>query len=318
MQDRPHNERVPDLDHEPFYRHFTDWLVLGFGLLCAVFVVISPEDRHLIPYRIVMCLVPAAAMQLAALLLRRFPGSRLLWVLRYAAPFLFLAFFFRLTGQIAPFFPLGHFDPWIVTLDGFFFGDPHVSIHFQETWPFSHPVFGEVMCLSYLAYFFFIPVFGGILAVRAVRRSPGPSALLAWYAGCVVLTYYLHYLVFFLFPVKGPVFHLASGIAQDPGYVVNRLHHLLVSNGDVPGGCFPSSHVAIAFLHAFIAARLGWRWLCAVSWVIALSICLSIVYTMAHYATDAPAGLLSAWLCWVAFGRVSRLARKKNSVNSRG
>ena len=295
---------------ERFWRRLYDSLVLGFGLFCVVLVLIAPADRHLVPYRVIMCLLPAAVLLAADLLLRRFPDSGFLWFARYATPLFFFAFYFRLTGQIDPFFPLGHFDELIIKLDGMLFGDPRLSMNFQTMRFFAHPLFGEVMCFAYVAYFLFMPVFGGILIIGSLRGKPGPSTRCAWYVACVVVTYYLHYFVFFLFPVQGPAFTFATGIARDPGYVISWFHHLVVSRGDVPGGCFPSSHVAIAFLHALIARRLHWRKLYVISSVITVGICFSIVYTRTHYAADAVAGLISAAGCWLLLKQIERLANR--------
>ncbi len=259
---------------ESFFSRFYHCLVAGFGLLIVVLIALAPQEGRFL--RMIQALLPAAGLGLVALLLKRAPASRPLWILRYVLPFVFLTFYFRLSGQIEPFFPLGRFDELVMRLDGILFGDPLVSMHFQETPPFSNPFFGEFMCAAYVIYYLFIPVFGGILIVGAVWRRPGPSPICAWYVSCVLLTYFLHYFVFFLFPVEGPAFHIEGKVTLDPGFVVNHLHHLIVSTADVPGGCFPSSHVAIAFFHGFVARRLGWRRLEAISFAITAAICFSI------------------------------------------
>ncbi len=300
-----------DRETERRLRRFFDGLVVCFGLLCAVLVVISSQDRHLVVVRVIVCFLPATLLHVTAVLLRHRPFSRFLWISRYAIPLFFLAFFFRLTGQIAPFFPLGTFDAWIVQLDGLLFGDPQLSVNFQSVAPLSSPIFGEYMCFAYVAYFFFMPVFGGILIVSGVWKQPGPKRVCAWYIMTVLVTFYLHYMVFFLFPVQGPAFHFDAGIALDPGLLINRFHHMIVSRGDVPGGCFPSSHVAIALVHALIAWRLRWRWLCAISAAITVSICFSIVYTRTHYAADAVAGLISGILCWFLTRKIETVLARR-------
>ena len=130
------------MEKEKFHRRLSDAAVLSFGLLCAVLVIVSQEDRHSIPYRIFMCLCPSLTILTASFLLRRYPYSRLLWILRYTAPLFFLTFFFRLTGQITPFFPLGHFDALINNLDTLLFGEAQISMNFQHMRFFSSPLFG--------------------------------------------------------------------------------------------------------------------------------------------------------------------------------
>jgi membrane-associated phospholipid phosphatase len=281
---------------EGFWRRACERTMIAFSLLCAALIIASPQDRELVPVRLAVCAGPLLVIGLAAALLARSPASRVLWALRYVGPVLFLPFFFRLTGQIAPFFPLGYFDGGIMALDRRIFGDACASLRFQTIGPFASPCFGELMCLSYLAYYIFMPLYGGILIVTRLGRGPSPA--LAWYIACCAIAYVAHYVVFFLFPVEGPAFHLAGGVAQDPGFFFNRLHHLLVARGDVPGGCFPSSHVSIALLHVFIATRLGWRRIRILAALITLGVCFAIVYTQAHYATDALGGLCSGVFAW--------------------
>jgi len=300
--------RGDDARRERFWRALCERAVLIFALICMVFVLISPQDRHLIPVRLAFCLCPTAVIALAAALQSRFPSSWLLWALRYCACLIFLPFFFRLTGQIAPFFPLGHFDDSIMALDRLLLGDPHASLRFQEAWP--HPLIGELMCLSYFAYYLFVPVYAVHLIVTRLKQHAGPSADVAWYTACCALAYMLHYLAFFLFPVEGPAFHLAGGVARDPGYAMSALHHLVVSNGDVPGGGFPSSHVSIALLHVFIAARFGWRRLCVAAAAATAAICAATVYTQAHYAADALGGLASGALVWLLLTGIENARRR--------
>ena len=294
---------------ERFWRTLCERAVFVFALICMVFVLMAPQDRHLIPGRLALCLAPTAATALVAALQSRFPASWLLWTLRYFACLFFLPFFFRLTGQIAPLFPLGHFDDAIMAVDGLLLGDPRASLRFQEIWP--HPLFGEFMCLAYLAYYLFLPFCGIVLVLTRLRRNPGPSADVAWYAACCALAYMLHYLAFFLFPVAGPAFHLAGGVARDPGYAASALHQFVVSAGDVPGGGFPSSHVSIALLHVFIAARFRRRGLCALAAAVTAAICAATVYTQAHYVADAMGGLASGALVWLLLAGIERARARR-------
>ncbi len=304
----PHDD---DARRERFWLVLCERAVFAFALVCIGFILISPQDRHLIPQRIIFCLCPSAIAVLASRLQSRFPSSWLLWAVRYLACLFFLPFFFRLTGQIAPLFPLGRFDDWIMTLDRLLLGDLHASLRFQEIWP--HPLFGELMCLSYLAYYLFVPLYAVVLIVTRLRRNPGPSADVAWYAACCALAYMLHYLAFFLLPVEGPAFHLAGGVTRDPGYALSALHHFVVSGGDVPGGGFPSSHVSIALLHAFIAARFGWRRLCVLAAAVTAAICAATVYTQAHYVADAIGGLASGALVWLLLTGIENARRRRAS-----
>ncbi len=296
---------------ERFWRRLGERTLIAFGVCCIVLVLIAPQDRQLVPGRLCMCLCPAAVLGVTAALLSLYPSSWILWAARYAACLVFLPFFFRLTGQIAPFLPLGYFDGGIMALDGLLFGNASISLRFQTTGPFASPYFGELMCSAYLAYYVFVPLYAGRLIVTRLRRTGRPSATLAWYTACCAIAYVLHYTFFFLFPVEGPAFHLEGGPVRHPGYAISELHHLIVARGDVPGGCFPSSHVSIALLHVFIAVHLGWRRIAVLAAAITAGVVFAIVYTKAHYATDAIGGLFSGVLLWYLFVWIERVYRRR-------
>ncbi len=289
---------------EQFYRRIYDISVCVFGGFCLILVWIAGGDPALVAGRTFMCIAPVAGIFVAGALLRRFPASPVLWTVRYSLPLFFLTFYFRLTGQIFPFLPEGFFDDTLVSLEKLMFGDPKLGLHLRTFRFFSSPLVGEVMCLVYLLYYAFLPVFGGRLIIRELWRKRGPSDVVAWYVVMVAVSYFLHYSFFFLFPAQGPAFYFVGEVEKDPGFLVSQLHHFVVSHFDVRGGAFPSSHVSIALLHVFIAAHLKWRNLCIASIVVTAGICLATVYTQAHYAVDSAAGLVSGFLCWIVLSRI--------------
>lgn len=286
---------------ERFYRRLFDISLFAFSGLCAVFILLAEQDRDMIPLRLVVCALPLLLTAVLVQLLKRFPTNPLLWLLRYTTPLWFLTFFFRLTGQIFPVFPMGAFDPLMMRLDGLLFGDPQVAVHFQEQAWAANPLFGEFMCGSYILYYILVPWFGVLLVCKDLWRRRGPSPIFAWYATVVSVTYYLHYAVFFLLPVAGPAFYTGTGVLQDPGFLLARVRYHISSGFDVSGGGFPSSHVSVALLHVFVALRFRWwKTLAGVS-IITVGICFATVWTRAHYAVDSVGGLFSAVLCWMLF-----------------
>jgi membrane-associated phospholipid phosphatase len=67
---------------------------------------------------------------------------------------------------------------------------------------------------------------------------------------------------------------------------------------DPQGTCFPSSHVAVAWVALFCLRRIfGNRWF-ALILPFTLSLTVAVVYNRYHYLADALAGLATAWLCY--------------------
>jgi membrane-associated phospholipid phosphatase len=110
----------------------------------------------------------------------------------------------------------------------------------------------------------------------------------------VMVTFYLCYVFFLLFPVAGPryAFPLPHNAATEtwPAHTTQWL----LDQGDSWGAAFPSSHVAAAVVAAICALRY-WRPLGLALAPLTVGLVFAVVYGQFHYAVDAVAGLLVAF-----------------------
>jgi membrane-associated phospholipid phosphatase len=150
---------------------------------------------------------------------------------------------------------------------------------------FPNPAFSWIMHACYLAYY---PIlYASPLGLWLTgRRDAARRTILA-----VVVTFFLCYLAFILFPVTGPryMFALAQNPATDIGPA--RLTQWILDRGDAWGAAFPSSHVA----GALVATGMAWRAWRPLGLALALptaGLVLSVVYGQFHYGVDALSGLL--------------------------
>lgn len=156
------------------------------------------------------------------------------------------------------------------------------------------PLLSQVLHVGYLSYYIILA--GAPLGLWLTERREGARRVLT----VLMLTFYLCYAVFLLFPVAGPryAFPLATNAATQ--VALARATQRLLDNGAAWGTAFPSSHVAVA-IAASGAAFLEWRPLGAVLLGLALLLTLGTVYGQFHYAVDALAGaVVGAAMVFVA------------------
>jgi len=195
--------------------------------------------------------------------------------------------------QIQTLWPLFHATP----LDGLLVGAEGRLFGCQPSLAFRAAVpragLSELFCFAYLAYYFFTPVVG----ITALMRSGYLAAerILLAVTGC----FFCCYAFFWLLPTVGPHFWLPPGLGPQlyDGYLFNHALFFFTASGEIRGGAFPSSHIAVALLFTLWARREVkplWIPLAAVT---ALML-PAVVYLRAHYLLDVPAGLVTGLLAY--------------------
>lgn len=193
-------------------------------------------------------------------------------------------------------------DPWLLRADHALFGfEP------AEAFPLAlaQPLFSEFMHLSYLTYYVMV---GGVGLWLSLRNLPA----FRHFVTVVSLVFYACYATYLFVPAVGPrvLFEttperdqFVAQYGREPrsapppasGQWAQRVFVLVEEQGEIPGAAFPSSHVAVALVTAWFS----WRYIRRIRWLhlfFALTILFSTVYTRAHYAVDAIAGLVAAAL----------------------
>lgn len=119
--------------------------------------------------------------------------------------------------------------------------------------------------------------------------------VLAWIA--IWLTAYIFFLAW-------PTEIARPAHVEGDGFLPWMLRAIYAS--DAPANCFPSLHVAQCFLAAFACSRVhrgvGWA---AGAWAAAVAV--STLFTKQHYVLDALAGIVLAYLAYLAFIRAYRI-----------
>jgi hypothetical protein len=151
----------------------------------------------------------------------------------------------------------------------------------------------ELFCFAYFAYYLFVPVVC-ITALLARGYAAAERMILAA-TGC----FFACYAFFWLFPTVGPQYWFPPGLGPQlhPGYLFNHVLDFFTSGGEIRGGAFPSSHIAVALLLTLMARRALPRLFPALAVITALLL-PGVVYLRAHYLVDVPAGLLTGLLAY--------------------
>ena len=186
------------------------------------------------------------------------------------------------------------------------------SLMLSEWWP--SPVVSELVDIGYVSYY---PMMVSVLLAYFFTRYHEFTRC----AFLVLGSFFIYYVVFDLFPVVGPTYYFqAIGVENavngvfpvlgdyfnthsecmtTPGYTSGFgywLVEIAKVAGERPTAAFPSSHVGVATVCMFMAARLRTPRLFLVLLPFYILLCIATVYIQAHYAIDAIAGLVSGLL----------------------
>lgn len=161
----------------------------------------------------------------------------------------------------------------------------------------------DVFSVAYVVYFVLPVVLVAILLSRGNAARARSAAL------TLLITFYLHYALYLLVPVVGPVrtsevpasvrVHLLAG----GGSITHSVRRVVGALEGTPEDAFPSAHASVAALTAALAFRyrLRSRWVFA---AIACAVIASTIVLGYHYVVDVAAALPVAGAAWYAGARV--------------
>ena len=251
------------------------WLIaghLGFLLLLTLLIGVTRED-----------------------------SPRLLVLLRTFLPLIFIFFTYRETELYMRIFRDRWLDAEVVSLERWVFGVQPV-LWLERV---VRPWLTEYAKLVYGIYFLLIPLLP--LALFLTRRD----GELREYLFTLLLSFYLCYVGFMLFPVQGPRYWygapLPAGrefpfpLVLNPeglrftlprlqGWFFTGLVDRIMAGGDSTGACIPSAHNAAA-VTILIGVRRYYPKLFAPALALVACICLATVYNRYHYVTDMVSGI---------------------------
>jgi membrane-associated phospholipid phosphatase len=289
-----------------------EWIALGYVAISSVLIAAFAENlAH--PIRL---LVTRACVVALIILLCRGTGilgasdshlntyTQKFWHFwRHWYPHLFFLFCFEELAQLVHLISPRWQDAKLIAFDYWLTG-VHPSIWLEQ---FATPARNDFMQFTYITYFTYLLVLGGILYYRKDWR--GYWSVMTYTA----VAYAIGYLIAISFPIESPWFSMAGSWHGDlQGGPFTALINFIEHYGRVRGAAFPSEHVAGSFAALWGAWRHR-RWLFWVMLPLVLCMCVSTIYGRYHYVADIFGGITTGTLGYL-IGRW--LMRKSNPRQS--
>ncbi|WP_345565953.1 phosphatase PAP2 family protein [Nonomuraea rosea] len=239
---------------------------------------------------------------------QRFPGNRPVSLARFAAPLLVLPFVYSAAARTVLILHGHYVDDTVIAWETSLFGGSSNVL----AGAVGGRLLTELLTFCYFSFYgcFLIPF---LLYARG-RRALGERYLFA-----AMLTLLTCYLGFIAVPLAGPVAAAPELFAahRPYGYVITPLQSQIMATFDPPGTCFPSPHVAGAWITLLCLRRHLSRVSRIVLWVLTLGLTAAVVYDWYHYVSDVVAGLAVALAVHAVAERLSvRRARPRIPVQA--
>jgi membrane-associated phospholipid phosphatase len=276
------------------FRDFSiiDWISFLFLIIVTLFYFIAfPTTPYRWEYFVLLIALYLLLFTMSALRPAEGSTSGLKRFLMFLYPVIFLIAVFESFYMILPYFNPNHYDAFMAAADFKLLG-VHPTVWIES---FIHPVVTEILYFAYILYFPMPLVLAGWMYKKQMFNEI--SAIFLSFFIC----YYGAYISYFLIPVQGPRFHLAS-LQQVPlkgvllSDTIRDLINMLEPN---KLDAFPSLHAAIILL-SMIAAKKYNRTLYRIFLPVAILITASLVYLRYHYVIDVVAGFVWAGISWHA------------------
>jgi membrane-associated phospholipid phosphatase len=287
-----------------------EWIALGYMALSSVLIAMFAEN---LAHPIRLLVTRACVVALVILLCR---GTDILvgsessldtftqkfwhfW--RHWYPHLFFLFCFEELAHLVHLISPQWQDAKLIAFDYWLTG-VNPTIWLEQ---FATPARNDFMQFTYITYFTYLLVLGGILYYRKDWR--GYWSVMTYSA----VAYAIGYLIAVSFPIESPWFSMAGlwhGELQGGPFtaLINFIEHY----GRVRGAAFPSEHVAGSFAALWGAWRHR-RWLFWVMLPLVLCMCVSTIYGRYHYVADIFGGITTGTLGYLIGGFLMRKSNQQ-------
>jgi len=296
-----------------------EWVAFGYLVLSSLLMAAFAENlRH--PFRMIALqwFVGALIFTLALVESRSAQRARILgpswrttfwhfW--RHWYPHLFFLFCFEELGQLIHLVDSHWRDAKLIVFDHWLTG-VHPSVWLEQ---FATPARNDFFQFTYITYFTYLLIVGGVLYYRRDWRSYWSVMTYS------MIGYAIGYTVAVFFPIESPWFAMVGmwrGDLQGGPFTatINFIEHF----GRVRGAAFPSEHVA-----GSVAALWGaWRhrrWLAYALAPLVLCMLVSTVWGRYHYVADVLAGIMTGTLGYFLGCRIMRhpnaVAKSSRSIS---
>jgi membrane-associated phospholipid phosphatase len=277
-----------------------DYLIIGYCLLmvlcCAAFG--RPLSEYIDEIEFYVSIAAVSALIVGFVDQTR---SRFHLFVRLLYPAALFTLFYRVTGGTMFLIFDKFFDSHIVALETGIFGmEPTLFIDRY----LLHPFWNELFSACYFSYYLMIP--GFLIPIFFMHRTRIIKESLT----AISLTFFVSFVMFFLYPIEGPRWHLAGQYTHTiDGSLFRSLVTTVINTAAVRGGCMPSSHVGVGLVilaYAFrVSRKLGWILL-----PINIGLAIGTFWGRFHYVSDVVVGaliaLISVWLVTKYYDRFDR------------
>ncbi len=291
-----------------------EWIALGYMALSSVLIAMFAEN---LAHPIRLLVTRSCVVALVILLCR---GTDILvgsvspldtftqkfwhfW--RHWYPHLFFLFCFEELAHLVHLISPQWQDAKLIAFDYWLTG-VNPTIWLEQ---FATPARNDFMQFTYITYFTYLLVLGGILYYRKDWR--GYWSVMTYSA----VAYAIGYLIAISFPIESPWFSMAGlwhGELRGGPFTafINFIEHY----GRVRGAAFPSEHVAGSFAALWGAWRHR-RWLFWVMLPLVLCMCVSTIYGRYHYVADIFGGITTGTLGYLIGGFLMRKSNHRQSMS---
>lgn len=217
---------------------------------------------------------------------------------RHWYPHLFFLFCFEELSRLVHLVNPGWEDAKLISFDYWLTG-VHPALWLEQ---FATPARNDFFQFTYLTYFTYLLIVGGVLYFRRDRKA-------YWATMTYSATgYVIGYCIAMMFPIESPWFSMAGIWHSDlHGGAFTATINFIEHFGRVRGAAFPSEHVA-----GSIAALWGaWkhrRWLFWTLLPFVMCMCVSTIWGRYHYVADVLAGVATGTLGYFVGGWLLRRA----------
>jgi membrane-associated phospholipid phosphatase len=282
-----------------------EWIAFAYLALSSALIAIFAEN---LPHPIRLLVTRACVVALILLLCRgteisvgdeselRTYTQKIWHFWRHWYPHLFFLFCFEELAQLVHLISPRWQDVKLIAFD-FWLTGVHPSIWLEQ---FNTPARNDFMQFTYITYFTYLLVLGGILYYRKDWR--GYWSVMTYSA----VAYAIGYIIAISFPVQSPWFSMAGSWHGDlRGGPFTALINYIEHYGRVRGAAFPSEHVAGSFAALWGAWRHR-RWLSWVMLPLVLCMCASTIWGRYHYVADIFGGIATGTLGYLIGGWIMR------------
>ena len=259
-----------------------DYLFFSYIGITTIFLLISWNQSENIPRLLtIRAIVLTGVMGLIYIDSKR--KSPIINFFRNVYPIALSIYFYSRTVFYNKFL-FDNLDPYLMQLEQRLFGF-QPSLKFSEY--FSSNWFSELMYIGYFSFYILLGSFVIYLYTKKKELFLEVSFKLA-------ASMLLFYFIFGFLPSAGPQFYFSVTDRIAPtAFAFDKIMQFIISNGDMPTGAFPSSHVGISVVILLLSKKHMPKYF-KIAWPFVIILIPSIVYIKAHYAVDAIGGLLIA------------------------